>query len=326
MSFEELLDQISNPDQQLHVRYLYALSGMTREQLDLYRTWWPGLPVLQRRQIMRHLVDLSESSFEVNFDSIFLLAMGDEDDEVREVAVDGLWEHEDPALIEPLVYLLRTDAAPGVRSAAAIALGRFVLLGELEKIGPAAKLLAEEALRETIHRQGEEKEVRRRAVEAVAYSSEPDVREIIRSAYYSDDDKMQASALYAMGHSADTYWSRVLVPELDNTNPELRYEAARACGELELVKVVEKLGLMAFDDPDREVQEVAVWALGSIGGKDARDMLEACYESEDEVLKQYATDALDQLDLLGDDLSLSQYEDFDFDDDLGFELDHGRRG
>jgi HEAT repeat protein len=116
-----------------------------------------------------------------------------------------------------------------------------------------------------------------------------------------------------MGRSADSYWRKVLVKELDNPNPELRFEAARACGELEAYSAVPRLVEMMMDDPDREAQQAAVWALGHIGGREAREALEACYESEDEALSQAAAEALDELDLMGELTGIPLLDDFDED-------------
>jgi HEAT repeat protein len=309
MEFGKVLLHISNTGERLSPRHLYALSGISHQQLALLREVWPGIDVRRRRLLIRDLVELTERSFEVNFDPIFLVAMGDEDSEVRASAIEGLWENEDQALIGPLVHLLRVDEVAGVRATAAIALARFVLLGELEKIDRAPAMLAEQALLETLRNAEEGLEVRRRAVEAIAYSGEAGVREIIEAAYYDEDEKMQASALFAMGRSADPYWCKLLVNELENPNPELRFEAARACGELESSLAVSKLIEISLVDPDREVQEAAVWALGRIGGREAREALEACYESDDEVLSQAAAEALDEMDLLGESVGIPLYED-----------------
>jgi HEAT repeat protein len=117
-----------------------------------------------------------------------------------------------------------------------------------------------------------------------------------------------------MGRSADPYWRHLLLPELDSDRPEMRFEAARACGELELAHAVPQLGNMALNDSDLEVQQAAIWALGNIGGKEARRILESCYEGDDEVLSEAAADALDEIDLLGEDVSIVLYEDLE--DDL----------
>jgi HEAT repeat protein len=309
--YEKVLWHISNSGEDLNTRHLYSLSGMTHEELMRFQEVWPGIDVDRRRNLMRGLIELTELSFEVNFDPVFLVALGDDDGEVRAAAIDGLWENEDQALIGPLVHLLRADEASNVRAAAAMALARFVLLGELEKIDRAPAMLAEQALLETLRGTEEELEVRRRAVEAIAYSGEAGVREIIETAFYDEDERMQASALFAMGRSADPYWSKLLVEELDNPNPELRFEAARACGELETRLAVSRLIEMSMGDRDREVQQAAVGALGRIGGREAREALEAFYESEDDVLSQAAAEALDEMDLLGDSLAIPLYEDFD---------------
>lgn len=311
MEYEKALRHIGSAGEPVNIRYLYELSALSHTELDRFRQVWPAIEGTRRRMVMRHLVELAEHNFDVDFDPIFLLAMGDEDSDVRAAAVEGLWENNDQALIGPLVHLLRTDEAVNVRAAAAIALGRFVLLGELEEIDRAPAMLAEEALLETIHLAEEDLEVCRRAVEAIAYSGEAGVREIVEAAYYHEDERMQASALFAMGRSADLYWSKLLLAELDSHNPELRFEAARACGELELSVAVPHLARLVYNDSDREVQEGAVAALGRIGGREAREVLEACYEDEDEALSQAAADALDEMDLLGESLDIPLFEDFD---------------
>jgi HEAT repeat protein len=309
--FETVIWHISNSNERLSTQYLYSLSGMTRERLMRFQEVWPGVEVGRRRVLLRSLVELTELSFEVNFDPIFLVALGDDDSEVRAAAIGGLWENEDQALIGPLVHLLRADEASNVRAAAAMALARFVLLGELEKIDRAPAMLAEEALLETLRSAEEDLEVRRRAVEALAYSGEAGVRQIIEAAFYDEDEKMQASALFAMGRSADPYWCKLLVRELDNPSPELRFEAARACGELENQLAVSRLIQMSTGDRDREVQQAAVGALGRIGGREAREALETFYESEDEVLSEAAAESLDEMDLVGDSLAIPLHEDYD---------------
>ncbi len=314
MTFEQVLAHLADESQPLGSRYLYALSDMTGDELDQFRQRWSDIGKMRRLAIVRQLVELTEVSFEVDFDPIFILALGDIDHEVRTTSIEGLWESEDYNLILPFLHLLRQDEDETVRATAASALGRFVLLGEMNDIPPDLSEMVTNALLEAIRRPEETIEVRRRAIEALAFSGRPGIRDIIRDAYESDDEKMQASALFAMGRSADPYWEDVLLNELENPNPEIRYEAARACGELELQSAVRRLSVLVFEDPDREVQEVAVWALGAIGGNEARRVLEACCETEDEILNRFAVEAIDQLEWIGDGLDFSLYDDA-FDDE-----------
>jgi HEAT repeat protein len=287
---------------------------MDRDALATFKSVWPTIPTQRRRDIIQELVEIGEINFEVYFDPVFLLGLGDEDAEVRAAAINGLWENENPTLIGPLVHLLRTDEAATVRAAAAIALGRFVYLGEVEDIDQHQALLAEEALLETIHQGAEDLEVRRRAIESIAYSSEPAVAQIIENAYYDENEKMQVSAIFAMGRSADSQWRPQVIAELDNENSEIRFEAARASGELEASDAVPKLVELIEDDPDLQVQEMAIWALGKIGGTMAREALEEYVESDVEAIALAAEEALDELNLFSDSFDLFDFGDDDSDE------------
>lgn len=307
--FKDQLNQLATATE-LHTGSLYIFSNLNPESLAIFKSLWPTIPVQRRRDIMQELAEITEANFEVYFDPVFLLGLGDADAEVRTAAINGLWEHEDPQLIGPLVHLLRTDEAVIVRAAAAIALGRFVYLGAVEEIDQHHNILAEEALLDTIHQNQEDIEVRRRAIESIAYSSEPAVGQIIENAYYDENEKMQVSAIFAMGRSADAHWRPQVIAELDNENTEIRFEAARACGELEASEAVPKLIELVDEDPDLQVQEMAIWALGRIGGTVAREALEICLESDVEAIVLAAEEALDELNLFSD-----SFELFDFDED-----------
>lgn len=296
----------------LSISSLYGLSDLTRAEAQLFQEVWSLLDAGRRRWIIQSLVDIAEASFEVDFNPIFRLCLSDEDEIVRSRAIEGLWEDEDLTLAGLLVRLLRDDPSESVRAAAATSLGRFVLLGELEKIEAAPAMMVEDALLGAIYDPHEMLEVRRRAVESIAYSGQAQVRDIIEMAYYDDEEKMRISAVFAMGRSADPLWREMVIAELDNPNPEMRYEAAIACGELEASAALSALIDLIEADPDPEVQEMAIWALGCIGGKEARRVLEACCESEDEALRQAAEEALDELDFLGEHLDFPLFESDDW--------------
>ncbi|GAF85150.1 unnamed protein product [marine sediment metagenome] len=108
---------------------------------------------------------------------------------------------------------------------------------------------------------------------------------------------MRESAVFAMGRSADPFWAESVLAELYNDSPSMRYEAARACGELELHRAVGRL-IDLIADPDLEVKIVAVWALGQIGGDRSRNTLERLSQGEDETLGAAASEALDEMRLL----------------------------
>lgn len=286
-----LLAQIGSTNRTIATSRLYALSDLAGERLRLFLDAWEGYPAARRRGLMQALVELAEASFEVNFDAIYRHGLEDPDNEVRAMAVDGLWEDEDPGLIGPLLGLLRGDPAAVVRAAAAAGLGRFVLAGELEELeAPIASRIVTELLR-CFHLAGESTEVRRRAVESVSYACSPEVSEALELAYYDDDEKMHASAVFGMGRSCDRRWRAIVLKELESPSTEMRYEAARASGELGLRQAVVALAAL-IDDADVQVREAAIWSLGQIGGPDAKRILTEAYEDADEEMASALDEAL----------------------------------
>ena len=279
---------------------LNALSSATRRNLAAFAPAWVVLPAERRRSVVKMMVELAEANVELDYNLLFRYLLDDEDPQVRASAIEGLCEDEDAALVKPFVGFLRSDPDARVRAAAADSLGRFMLLAEYGRLpeSPHANLIYE-ALLATIQSAVEELNVRRRAVEALAYSSRDQVRDVIAAAYADVDAQMRASAVAAMGRSADPYWRKIAAEELDSLDPRIRFEAVRAMGELENRGAVPRV-IELLDDPDREVQMAAITALGQIGGSAAKEALANAAESDDEVLHELADEALQELRFSGD--------------------------
>ena len=82
----------------------------------------------------------------------------------------------------------------------------------------------------------------------------------------------------------------------------MRYEVARACGELGEEEAVPCIIELAAD-PDVEVQLTAIKALGQIGGTEAKNFLEQCLDEPNEIVQQAAEQALRELLAEGEDSS-----------------------
>jgi HEAT repeat protein len=200
---------------------------------------------------------------------------------VRLTAVRSLWPSEQSTLVPQLFDLLDHDDNPEVRAQAAAALGRFVYLGEVGKIPEATLKQIEDKLMNALDSDKNEL-VERRALESLGYSSRPEVPNLIEDAYESDDDEWIASALFAMGRSADDRWAPLVIERLDDTAVELSREAARAAGELELGEALPAL-VHLLQDEDSELRLAAAWSLSQIGGNGVADALEELLErTEDE--------------------------------------------
>jgi len=250
---------------------LHQLSDLSSDQLKEFKSLWSHIPASRRLTIMTALGKYAEEIFELDINAVSRVVLTDSDGLVRAAAIHNLWEDESPDLIAPFLNMLVNDPQPETRAAAATALSMFVSLGEIEVIDESLKHKVEEALL-GVFNGGDIPDVRRHALESAGFSESQEVAEAIRKAYNDRDESFKISALVAMGRSLDHQWNPIVIHELENMNPRIRFEAARAAGELQLRDAVQALGELTRD-VEVEVQEIVIWALGEIGGEDAREIL-----------------------------------------------------
>ena len=299
---EEAIAHLSDSEKPLRSSSLTELSNLNAPELALFEKTWKTIEPKRRRQIIFRLVELAEDNFELDFDNILKRRLKDEDADIQSKAIEGLWESEDTSLIEPFVKLLAPENAEKVQAAAATALGKFAMLAELDKLRPKHKTSVCHALLSVIEDANRPLEVKRRALEAAAALSLPQMEKAIARAYQSGLPSLKTSAIFAMGKNCDLRWLPILIRELSNTDAEIRYEAANACGELGEKEATPYLSELTTD-PDIDVQLAAIQALGKIGGPDAKDSLERCLTDDSQVIQQTAELALDELESGEDPLS-----------------------
>lgn len=323
-TFSELLAEYTAADSLPKAAFLYRLSDLENDDLELFRATLPDMPVEQRRVLFSHLVAASEINFDLNLTNAVMPGLSDADEEVRESAIEALWYQDDLPLMRQLIQMLEQDQSTSVRAKAAEALGRFVFAGEMEVIDPAMANEVEEVLLRIYHEENTPLEVRRRCLESVAFSGRDEITEIIKEAAKDKRVKIRASVLFAMGRNADLNWAPTLLKALDESEPELRFEAARAVGELELAEAVPRLIELTGED-DHEIKSAAIWSLGEIGGEEAQHALLRLADNEDdEDILFILEDALNMAALSVGDFAaflLASEEDDDFNivdlEDLG---------
>lgn len=313
--FAQVLVHLNDTAQTLPPLDLYVFSNLGAQELEVLEEAWPGVLAERRINLLYDLSELGEANHEVNFDAVFQLALEDEAPEARTVAIKGLWEAEDVGLIAPFLEILQRDADMKVRAAAASALGRFIYLGEVEEISAKHLRRVEEALLAAVTGP-DDLEVRRRAVEAIAFSSRPEVPPLLEAAYASEERLMKISAIFAMGRSANDNWQDYVIKELESDDPELRYEAVRAVGELELPDGVPAL-IELTEEGDIQIREAAIWSLGQVGGEQARTRLLDLLEEAGDDERDFIEEALENLTFHDDMVNFSLLDVGEDDDDLG---------
>ncbi len=302
MDFTEYMEELADGSVQLRVSDLQRLSRLSDDRERQFASLWSKIDVRRRRRIVQELVDLAEDNVEINFDTVFVRGLEDEDANVRRVSVLGLWEHEAPDVIGPLLRLLEQDEDAAVRAEAALALGRFVTLSAEGKLRERHLERIESGLRQALERKDDVLEVRARALEAIGPQNEPWVRQAISEAYESGVHRLKVSAVHAMGRSCEERWLPLIRRELSSDEPEVRYEAAVACGSLGDERAIPDLIKLAVD-PDQEVKQAGILALGEIGGGQAKQALMTLLDSESDAVRDAALAALTQLEFEQDPLS-----------------------
>ncbi len=325
--FQRALEELRQPDVPLTSASVYSLSDLDGDNRIAFQDVWDELPVERRRGLINLLVETAEMNFELDFSVIIFPALDDPDFEVRLSAIDGILEDSPRCVIERLMQIAEEDPYTDVRAAAVESLGQFVLQGELGKLPEPLNTRLQELVLALYRDPQEDLDVRRRALEAIGNCSRDGVLALIRQAYNADELMMRVSAVFAMGRTCDDVWQPQIMEELSSDHPEMRYEAARAAGELELRPALPRLAELAYDD-DRQIQEMSIWSLGEIGGKVAtkvlNDLAKVAENSNDEALAEAVAEAQANASLSGDVLPLFDFPEYDdeaAEDDVDLLLD-----
>ena len=299
MSIETFLESLAETSAEVANADFVEVSDLSPTELGSFARFWFTIPVERQREIITKMVDLAEDNPDLDFCAVFKMCLKEKDAVVLEKAIEGLWEYEDRSVITGLVQILQSDKPTEVRSAAAVALGKFASLIQEGKFLPKDAGAVQDNLMEVLQNAEEDLEVRRRCLEAVAPFNTSDIKKFVTWAYESDDLRLKSSSIFAMGRTGQTDWLPLLIKELQNVEPTVRYETAQACGDLGDEEVVPHL-IHLLEDDDYQVQVAGLDALGKIGGPLAKRVLQRCIKDGDAVLEEAARSALDSIEFLDD--------------------------
>ena len=316
LPFQKTIDELLDDQKSLSRTSLQDFSDIDSVSLNALLEAWPRIALDRKRLLLDKLQSLSDNNTLVCFDDLARALLHDPEASVRVGAIRLLEECNDAKLIPIYLKILSSDQDASARAEAASALGKFVQLGELEEIPKKAQRQIENALLEKANSE-DEACIRRKALEAIGYSSRPEVITLIKSSFLREDPDWQASALFAMGRSSDEHWGEYVIPELLDENPRVQLAAIEAAGELELSAAREiLLKMLEEDENDELITNAAIWSLSQIGGEDVRIYIESLIDqTEDDDQVEFLEEALDNLAFTED---LAQFDLFNLDvgDDL----------
>ena len=298
MRFEDQVARLGDLSQPLSHNELRIIANLESESLKIFWQAWRQFPAERRVEILHDIDALGEDNIDLDFRPVFRACLGDADSEVRAAAVAGLWEEESELTMDRLIRLIQ-DESGTVRAAAAIALARFAQRAELGELTPAATQRVYGALLSTATDPEQPLDVRRRAVEGLGYfTNSKEAQAEIGRAYAHPELSVRESAILAMGRSMRPTWIPYIERELKNISPAMRYEAARAVGELgEDGRSLLPHLLPLVEDDDSEISMAAIWSLGQVGGPNAKRVLERLARTKDDARRTAANAALEELSI-----------------------------
>ncbi len=304
MSLESVLETVADNSAQMPLSEFIELSDMLPDELGLFARTWNSIDVERQRWLISTMIELAEDNPELDFWAVFKMCLKNKDEVVLEKAIEGLWEHEDRSIVPGLIDVLNSGNSVEVRSAAALALGKFSALVQEGKLLPKDRQSIHDSLMAILEDPDQHVDVRRRSLEAIAPFNTGKIKNLVSWAYDSDDLSLKSSSIFAMGRTGEIGWLPVLIRELQNSEPAIRYESANACGELGEEDAVLHL-ISLLDDEDYQVQMAGVKALGSIGGPLAKKALGHCAKEGDAALEEMARAELQNIEFMEDPLAFT---------------------
>ena len=187
MSLESVLETVADNSAQMPLSEFIELSDMLPDELGLFARTWNSIDVERQRWLISTMIELAEDNPELDFCAVFKMCLKNKDEVVLEKAIEGLWEHEDRSIVPGLIDVLNSGNSVEVRSAAALALGKFSALVQEGKLLPKDRQSIHDSLMAILEDPDQHVDVRRRSLEAIAPFNTGKIKNLVSWAYDGDD-------------------------------------------------------------------------------------------------------------------------------------------
>ena len=298
-SSDDVINNLLDNSKPFSSQFLLFFSDISLDNLEKIKSIWPEVDRERKCNLLKDLESLMEDNTLASCDDFGYFALQDDDPRIRSRAIPLFWECTNIKLIPIFINLLQNDSDSEVNASAASALGKFVLLGELEEIPEKSANMVQDLLIDE-YLKTDDDSIKQRILESLGYSSNKKVDHFITSALKINDKKWHLSALLAISRSVNTMWGKVVLEKLSDLDPDIQIEAVKAAGELEIESTKEQIiEIMDSSSPDEELHTQTIWALSKIGGNNIKDLFEKMIEESDD------EEEIDILEMALDNLGLS---------------------
>ena len=242
-----------------------TFSDIARDDLALLASRWQHLLLANRERLVRRAIEWADSDVTKEFGRLYRVALADDSEVVRQLAVIGLWEDQRPDLLATLVDVVEADPVPDVRAQAVVTIGAVLEARDVDAFAEQDVERLRDLLLTLAGDEDDSSILRRAAVEAIGgLGDDGEAEEILRFAATDADAALQAAAIHAMGTTRAGEWEPIVVLALTSDDSDVRAAALRAVGLIGISDAVEVVVEAASDEED-EVRYAAIAALGALG-------------------------------------------------------------
>ena len=237
---------------------------------------------------LKKFILLSEENVELDYSQIFIRFLTDEEPEINQLSLEGLWEYEGREIIDPVISLLDKINSVEVRISAISLLGIYIMHALDKKIikRDADKIINQLKL---IFKNEKDINIRKKVLEAISPYGDEEINIFINQTYKSNNIEFKKSAIFSMGQTYNEKWLPKILSELDSINPGIRFEAvnayAKLCNSNNISPIVKLI-----KDNDHEIRIATLNDIGVIGGETSIKFLETISNKSNSSLSKAANE------------------------------------
>ncbi len=198
-SSDDVINNLLDNSKPFSSQFLLFFSDISLDNLEKIKSIWPEVDRERKYNLLKDLESLMEDNTLASCDDFGYFALQDDDPRIRSRAIPLFWECTNIKLIPIFINLLQNDSDSEVNASAASALGKFVLLGELEEIPEKSANMVQDLLIDE-YLKADDDSIKQRILESLGYSSNKKVDHFITSALKINDKKWHLSALLAISN------------------------------------------------------------------------------------------------------------------------------
>ncbi|MDP6118500.1 MAG: HEAT repeat domain-containing protein [Planctomycetota bacterium] len=251
-----------------------------------------NLPLDEKLKLLKEIEEMGD--WRGLYEDMYSTWIEDKNDEVRRLSAAAFWDFPDEEFIDTLMKRALEDPDDTVCAECVSSLGRFIYEGfvsedileeDFKDVKEFLYAVATEPTQPDI--------IRCRAVESLSFdNSDSRIIALIEQAYKEKDLQWKSTAIFSMGRSHSSKWTKTILKEMKSKTRRLRIQAVIAARE-GYVKEATPLLIQYTQDTDKEIRLIAISALPFARGEGAIEALEAAAADDDLAVVETAEKAID---------------------------------